>query len=229
MSIQERPEKMKILIVEGNKENFDLLSEIISPHYEIIIASPEEAFTKISDTDLNVTTAILYIKDALPILKQIRGSIQTEKFPILINTDIDNCEQENQLLDLDVIDFLKKPYDKRRVLRRLKTAIKLSQANKAIDELERDELTGLLTRKAFLLKSEEFIRNHQNKTFCIIAFDFDNFKSSNSLYGVEKCNEFLAYSAREMMKVVPEGLSGRYGGDQFIVFFEFNEKIDIER
>ena len=229
MSIQERPEKMKILIVESNKENFDLLSEIISPHYEIITASPEEAFTKISDTDLNVTTAILYIKDALPILKQIRGSIQTEKFPILINTDIDNCEQENQLLDLDVIDFLKKPYDKRRVLRRLKTAIKLSQANKAIDELERDELTGLLTRKAFLLKSEEFIRNHQNKTFCIIAFDFDNFKSSNSLYGVEKCNEFLAYSAREMMKVVPEGLSGRYGGDQFIVFFEFNEKIDIER
>ena len=59
------------------------------------------------------------------------------------------------MLDLQVIDFLKKPYDQRRVLNRLNTAIKLSEANRAIDELERDELTGLLTRKAFLLKAEQ--------------------------------------------------------------------------
>ena len=229
MSIQNGNEKTKILIVDSNPENIAQLTEILSPVYTIITASPENAFDLIAKKEEDIATAVLYIKDAFPIVKQLRSYIPTEKFPVLINTDIDNSELENQLLEIEVTDFLKKPYDKRRVLQRLKTAIKLSQANKAIDELERDELTGLLTRKAFLLKVEQFISHNQDKDFCIIAFDFDNFKSSNSLYGVEKCNEFLAYSAKEMMKVMPEGISGRYGGDQYILFYEYDEKVDIER
>ncbi len=222
-------QKPKVLIIESNAKNEAELSEILSVYYEIVSASAEKAFELISDKQEKITTAIIDIRLALPILEKLRSTITTAKFPVLISTDIDNSQLENELLDLGIMDFIKKPYDRKRALNRLKTAIKLAEANRAIDELERDELTGLLTRKAFLLKSEEFIRNHQDKTFCIIAFDFDNFKSSNSLYGVEKCNEFLAYSAREMMKVVPEGLSGRYGGDQFIVFFESDDKIDVER
>ncbi len=229
MSIQEQKEKYKVLIVESNTENCSLLTEIISPFYEVITAGAEEAVSVISENSSDIATAILEIRKAIPIVKELRGAIPTEKFPVLISTDIDNSELENQLLDLDITDFLKYPYDKRRVLQRLKTAIKLSQANKAIDELERDELTGLLTRKAFLLKVEQFISHNREKKYCIIAFDFDNFKSSNSLYGVEKCNEFLAYSAREMMKAMPAGISGRYGGDQYILFYEYDEQVDIER
>ena len=229
MNIFGTTEKSKVLIVDSNSENSALLSQIISPFYDVLKASPEEAVSVITENSHDLATAIIEIRKAVPIVKELRGAIPTEKFPVLISTDIENSELENQLLDLDVTDFLKKPYDKRRVLQRLKTAIKLSQANKAIDELERDELTGLLTRKAFLLKVEQFISHNREKNFCIIAFDFDNFKSSNSLYGVEKCNEFLAYSAREMMKAMPAGISGRYGGDQYILFYEYDEQVDIER
>ena len=221
--------KPRILIVESNVESAAQLTKIISGFYSVVEATAENAFSIITDREQNIETAIIDIKEAAPIIKKLRSFIPTEKFPILISTDIENSKLEDELLDMDVIDFLKKPYNNRRVLNRLKTALKLSEANSAIDELERDELTGLLTRKAFLLKAEQFINNNRDKNFCIIAFDFDNFKSSNSLYGVEKCNEFLAYSAREMMKVMPDGLSGRYGGDQYILFFEFDDKINIER
>ena len=222
-------DKPKVLIVESDTENSAELKGIISSHYEVVEAAPENAVSLISDKQNGITTAILYLKHAAPIVRKLRASIPTVKFPILISTDIDNSDLENELLDLEVIDFLKKPYDKRRVLNRLKTTIKLAEANKAIDELERDELTGLFTRKAFLLKAEQFITNNRNKNFCIIAFDFDNFKSSNSLYGVEKCNEFLAFTARELMKAMPAGISGRYGGDQYILFYEYDEQVDIER
>ncbi len=222
-------EKPKVLIVDGNAENAAQLGDMISESYEVIQGNSETACSIISDNEQHVSTAIIDINQAASILKKLRSSIATERFPVLISTDIENSKLEDELLDLDAIDFLKKPYNKRRVLNRLKTAIKLTEANQAIDELERDELTGLLTRKAFLLKAEQFIQNNRNKKFCIIAFDFDNFKSSNSLYGVEKCNEFLAYSAREMMKVMPDGLSGRYGGDQYILFFEYENHIDLDR
>ncbi len=222
-------EAIKILIVESNAENEAQLKEIVSPYYLVETANPKNVFEILSDKKNDISAAIIDIRIAAPIIKKLRGYIPTSKFPILISTDIDNAKQENELLNLEVIDFLKKPYDERRVLNRLKTAVKLSEANKAIDELERDELTGLFTRKAFLLKAEQFIAANPDKHFSLVAFDFDNFKSSNSLYGVEKCNEFLAFSAKEMMKALPEGISGRYGGDQFILFFESIHEFDADR
>ena len=223
-------EKYKILIIDTSVEYENQLLNIISPKYDVVKASsPEEAISLISDKEQNLASAIIDIRKAKDIVKKLRASIHTEKFPILISTDIDNSSLEDELLDLNIMDFLKKPFSDRRVLNRLKTAVKLFEANRVIDELERDELTGLLTRKAFLRKTEQFIQNNREKNFCIVAFDFDNFKSSNSLYGVEKCNEFLAYSAKEMMKAMPEGISGRYGGDQFILFFEYKQQVNLDR
>ncbi|SEP97999.1 PAS domain S-box-containing protein/diguanylate cyclase (GGDEF) domain-containing protein [Treponema bryantii] len=229
MSNQYNTEKTKILLVDSNAENIALLKEIISSQYTVIDTSPEDVFEILSNGLYDIASAIIDIRLAAPIVKKLRGFIPTEKIPILISTDIENSDLEAELLTLEVLDFLKKPYDERRVLNRLKTAIKLAEANKAIDELERDALTGLLTRKAFLLKTEQFIAANPEKKYSLIAFDFDNFKSSNSLYGVEKCNEFLAFTAREMMKALPEGISGRYGGDQYILFFESEHDFDMQR
>ncbi len=229
MSNQYNTEKPKILLVDSNAENIALLKEIISSQYTVIDTSPEDVFEILSNGLYDIASAIIDIRLAAPIVKKLRGFIPTEKIPILISTDIENSDLEAELLTLEVLDFLKKPYDERRVLNRLKTAIKLAEANKAIDELERDALTGLLTRKAFLLKTEQFIAANPGKKYSLIAFDFDNFKSSNSLYGVEKCNEFLAFTAREMMKALPEGISGRYGGDQYILFFESEHDFDMQR
>ncbi|WP_177177710.1 EAL domain-containing protein [Treponema bryantii] len=215
--------------MDSNAENIALLKEIISSQYTVIDTSPEDVFEILSNGLYDIASAIIDIRLAAPIVKKLRGFIPTEKIPILISTDIENSDLEAELLTLEVLDFLKKPYDERRVLNRLKTAIKLAEANKAIDELERDALTGLLTRKAFLLKTEQFIAANPEKKYSLIAFDFDNFKSSNSLYGVEKCNEFLAFTAREMMKALPEGISGRYGGDQYILFFESEHDFDMQR
>ena len=193
MSDNNGKEKYKILIVESNTESETQLLNIISRKYDVVKASSgEEAIQLIADKQKNIASAIIYIQEAADIVRRLRASILTEKFPILISTDIDNSKLEDELLALNVMDFLKKPFSDRQVLNRLKTAVKLFEANRIIYELERDELTGLLTRKAFLRKTEQFINNNSKKNFCIIAFDFDNFKSSNSLYGVEKCNEFLS-------------------------------------
>ncbi|MBO6100817.1 MAG: EAL domain-containing protein, partial [Spirochaetaceae bacterium] len=133
-------------------------------------------------------------------------------------------------IELDVIDFLKTPYSERRTLNRLKNLVKLSNANHLIYELERDELTGLYTRQAFLRKAEEIRSQNMHKRFCIMAFDFDNFKSSNTLYGEEKCNEFLAYTGKRLKGVLPKGIAGRFGGDQYVLFYAYEgETIDLKR
>lgn len=229
MSGKNRPKESNILLVGINAENEALLEDIVSEKYEVKKVSAENALKVLYDKSNSFSAAIINRKDALLILRQMRSNPEYEKIPVLICTDVDNAEDEEELLQLEVLDFLKIPFNKSRVLNRLKTAIKLSEANRVIDELERDELTGLLTRKAFLRKVSHVINDNREKSYCIIAFDFDNFKSSNSLYGVEKCNEFLAYTAHEMMKAQPEGISGRYGGDQYILFFDYEKNVNIER
>ena len=229
MSGKNRPKESNILLVGINAENEALLEDIVSEKYEVKKVSAENALKVLYDKSNSFSAAIINRKDALSILKEMRSNPEYEKIPVLICTDVDNAEDEEELLQLEVLDFLKIPFNKSRVLNRLKTAIKLSEANRVIDELERDELTGLLTRKAFLRKVSHVINDNREKSYCIIAFDFDNFKSSNSLYGVEKCNEFLAYTAHEMMKAQPEGISGRYGGDQYILFFDYEKNVNIER
>ena len=224
-------EKPVILIVENKKEDEKVLSEIISFDYNVVFAkTEEEVLSMLQSNEKNISGAIFDVDKALTILKSLRCIPTLEEFPVLISVTESDKSKEDELLELDVVDFIKKPFSVRRVLNRLRTVVKLSSANHVIYELERDELTGLYTRQAFLRRAQLVREEGMHKKFCIIAFDFDNFKSSNTLYGEEKCNEFLSYTARRLKSILPKGIAGRFGGDQYVLFFDFEgDNVDVER
>ncbi|MCR5764345.1 MAG: EAL domain-containing protein [Treponema sp.] len=221
--------KAKILLIESSQKNVDMLKNFVSEHFEVTLVTPESIVDTLINGSQKYSTAIIESESALSVLQKLRDNPKTENFPVLISTTIEDISLENELLDLGSIDFLKKPFNKRRVLNRIKTAVKISESNRIISELEHDELTGLLTRKSFLQKAKTIIDNNPDKTFCLLAFDFDNFKSSNTLYGVDKCNEFLSYTAKKMMSLTKEGIAGRFGGDQFILLLKDSDRLNIER
>ena len=223
--------KAKVLVVGHNPEDEKILTDILSPFYEVIISNAEDTIIEqLQDKEDVISTAIFNFETAPELLKAIRMIPVLEEFPILVSTLHGSGQIENELLEYGVVDFLKQPFDSRRVINRVKTCIKLFNANKIIFELERDELTGLFTRKAFLRRAEKVRAENPKKKFAVLAFDFDNFKSSNTLYGEAKCNEFLAYAAKRLKGIIPHSIAGRYGGDQFILFFAFDGgTIDVER
>lgn len=93
----------------------------------------------------------------------------------------------------------------------------LRNSRKIINELKHDELTLVYTRQAFLHYAQEFVRHFSNKDFGILAIDFVNFKSANTLYGEAKCNEFLSFVSSKITEIVKDLLIGRFGGDQFVI------------
>ena len=223
--------KEKVLLVGHNKTEEKFLTEILKPLYEVVISNSEEVTIELlQDKEDVISTAILNSETAIDIIKTIKSIPGLDDFPILVTTPHGSHDLENELLELEVVDFLKQPLDVRRVLNRVKNCIKLYNANKIIFELERDELTGLYTRKAFLRRADQVRRENPKKKFAILAFDFDNFKSSNTLYGEQKCNEFLAYTAKRLKGLIPKSIAGRYGGDQYILFFNYDgDNVDVER
>lgn len=83
-----------------------------------------------------------------------------------------------------------------------------------------DELTGLMTRRAFLeLAEHEWARARRNGSpLCVVALDIDHFKSVNDRLGHSTGDTVLAtVGERIRASLRASDIAGRLGGDEMIV------------
>lgn len=86
--------------------------------------------------------------------------------------------------------------------------------------VEYDNLTGVLSRGAFLRQAEEQLRQaaHTNTPVGLLMLDLDHFKSINDTYGHMTGDTVLAaFAARTAARVSDTDLVGRLGGEEFAV------------
>jgi len=85
-----------------------------------------------------------------------------------------------------------------------------------------DELTGALTRRAFLAQAEARLANAaaQGRRVSIAILDIDHFKSINDTYGHACGDEVLAHFGRLVAGTIRAAdLFGRLGGEEFAVLY----------
>ena len=78
----------------------------------------------------------------------------------------------------------------------------------------RDDLTGLLGRRALNERLERLGRN-----YCIAMLDVDHFKRFNDKYGHDVGDEVLCMVSARIQQVGNGGKAYRYGGEEFCVVF----------
>jgi GGDEF domain-containing protein len=78
----------------------------------------------------------------------------------------------------------------------------------------RDELTGLLGRRAF-----NTMMGQLGRTYAIAMCDVDRFKSFNDTYGHDAGDQVLRMVAAKLSEVGGGGRVFRYGGEEFLVVF----------
>ncbi len=87
---------------------------------------------------------------------------------------------------------------------------------------ERDELTGLLNRRAIVRKAVEFLsRARESKGTLIIGLiDLDHFKTINDRFGHAVGDQLLQrFAAAMRTSLHTREVFGRYGGEEFLVLF----------
>jgi diguanylate cyclase (GGDEF)-like protein len=87
---------------------------------------------------------------------------------------------------------------------------------------ERDELTGLLNRRAIVRKAVEFLsRARESKGTLIIGLiDLDHFKTINDRFGHAVGDQLLQrFAAALRTSLQSREVFGRYGGEEFLVLF----------
>jgi len=85
-----------------------------------------------------------------------------------------------------------------------------------------DALTGTLNRRAFIEMTEIELASaaYLNAPCCLAMMDIDHFKSFNDTYGHLAGDEALRHTVKTIeAKLRKNDFMGRYGGEEFILFF----------
>jgi len=99
----------------------------------------------------------------------------------------------------------------------------LSLLQHSYDMAYRDELTGLLGRRAL---NERFLRLRGR--YCLVMVDVDHFKKFNDNYGHDVGDQVLKMLAGQLEKTGGSARAYRYGGEEFVLVFEKKSLAQIE-
>jgi len=130
----------KILIVDDDSFTQTILTELLAPHYQIILANNgKEGFEKAlqDKPDIIIMDKVMPIMDGFESTKIIKANEHTQHIPIIFITVIADVAEIVHALELGAIDYIVKPFHDLEVLSRVKNHLDLALAHKKITELEK--------------------------------------------------------------------------------------------
>lgn len=216
----------KVLIVDEDPARRQLLSDIVATEYEVVpVASGQEALdylgTSYEKIALVITEFYMSQMQGDELLRQIKGTKLYANIPVIVSMDAipsdDNAnnQAENECLKIGATDFILKPYNAAIVLNRVKRTIRLKDSTTMLNSLERDPLTGLLTKEFFFAKAREYMTKHPDQEYALWVSDILGLKLINEKYGLQMGDAVLKAMAGNKGTFDGFVLGGRIEGDKF--------------
>ena len=139
--------------------------------------------------------------------------------PVIFFSGEDDASTEEMGLVLGASDFIKKPFNKDVLVRRIHNSIKNSRKiGNLEEEATLDKLTGFLNKAK---GTERISKLCRRKNGALMILDLDSFKLVNDLYGHDKGDQILKAIASIMKKNSREtDTLCRIGGDEFAVIMK---------
>ncbi len=99
----------------------------------------------------------------------------------------------------------------------------------ALEEMAaHDTMTGLYNHKFAKMRIQDMMARKPESNFALGIFDVDHFKQANDTYGHMFGDQVLIHMAKTLKRNMREGtVSARVGGDEFLLFFEYREHVDL--
>lgn len=216
----------KILLVESDMEDRDKLVGILESKYEVLVStniSEAKAVLKKRADEIALVVTDIHMPDenGYELIKTIKRDRKLNRIPIIVASDrrfeeTDNeIDMEDKCLKMGVSDFFYKPYSKLVILNRVAIAIGYKMASIRLGNLERDLLTGLLTKEFFFEEVEKYISDYPGYDYILWVSDIEGLKIINDNHGFEMGDSILKQVAREREKVDGYLFGGRFDGDKF--------------
>ena len=214
----------RILVVEDDLINREILSLMLRDTYDILIAETGKQALELLESDYGTLSLVLLdlnLPDmkGVDILGRIKGNALTARLPVIVMTADQNAEVE--CLTLGATDFISKPYPKQEiVLARIRRTIEQFEDRDIIRWTERDQLTGLYNREFFYRYAAQHDEYHPEEPTDAIVLDINHFHMVNERYGKEFGDRVLRLVAEKLRAKVSDsdGIICRKEDDTFLIY-----------
>ena len=212
-----------VFVVEDTSED-SALYEILIPEYRVQIVSSDNMLSELLSNRQSVSLIIIN-PDQLQIslvdgLEYITGNGIFRQIPIFVIAEEGNKEIEKTAVAFGVHGIISSPFNGGLVLNQIRNIIGLREFAMMANSGYRDYLTGLYSRRAFIIESQRRIKR-KRETYSIGYLNVENFKLINDLFGIEAGDKVLVHIARILEVCVEEmgGICSRIMGDHFGILY----------
>jgi diguanylate cyclase (GGDEF)-like protein len=138
--------------------------------------------------------------------------------PVIFLTGESGAEIERRGLKIGASDFIRKPFNRDVLLRRIHNTIINSKTIESLtEEATVDKLTGFLNKSSGTNRVSKLC---ESSTGALVIMDLDSFKLVNDLFGHDMGDRMLqAFSDIVRRNVRESDVVSRIGGDEFLAFF----------
>ena len=227
------PKKLKrrILIVEDEEINREILTNILEDHYEVSCAENGAQALQLL-REHTAPYALILLDLLMPVmsgeefLTEIKADERLSGIPVIVMTSEKPAEVSSIKMGAD--DFITKPYDSPEViLARCERIIQLYEDNSIIRSAEKDELTELFTREFF----QEYVRqvdSYDEAADDAIVINIEHFHMINEMFGRETGDEVLKKLAGMLLRVFGNGtcIGCRPDADYFYLYVDHRDSYD---
>ncbi len=218
--------RKKILVVEDNMINREMLCEILDPMYEVLEAENGQEALEIlgqykEEISLILLDIIMPVMDGYTFLSHMKADPNYSPIPVIVTTQSDTEADEVAALSHGATDFVSKPYKPQIILHRVASIIHLRETAAVMHRVQYDRLTGLYSKEFFYHSANEILRKNPDREYDLICSDIENFKLVNDIYGMPAGDRLLCKVADVYKEFVGEaGICGHLNADQFVCLIE---------
>ena len=227
--LQEKKRRRRILIVEDEFVNRELLKVYLEGEYELIIAETGTQAMAALRTQIDTLSLVLLdlnLPDmhGMDILREIKRDPEMNRIPVIVLTG--DTESEVESLNTGASDFISKPYPRHEVIMaRVRRSIELSENRDLIRGTELDQLTGLYNREYFYRYAEQYDTFHRGEDTDALVVDISHFRLINERFGKACADEVLRRTGEALLAAMKEsgGIVCRREADTFQVYCPHRE------
>ncbi|MBU2549590.1 MAG: diguanylate cyclase [Proteobacteria bacterium] len=225
--------KEKILIVDDNKQNIEILMNLFKSEYRITAAISAERALKIARSDAPPDIILLDIlmpdMDGYEVCRRLKEDEKTRDIPIIFVTAVSEVMDAAKGFNLGAVDYIAKPFHPPIVMARVRLHLDLKHKRELLEEYAFiDALTEIPNRRSFDHQAlQEWNRARRSgQPLSLLLLDIDHFKEYNDTYGHgqgDQCLIRVAQTIQESLRRAGD-LAARYGGEEFAALLPYTDQ-----
>lgn len=183
----------RILVVDDEATNLNLLNELLKHTYHVSLASSGKhalSYLKNNKPDAIILDILMPDMDGYAVIKEIKNQEHLQNVPVIFLTGLDNRDNESVAFELGAVDYLIKPIVAESVLNRVAIHVELQRYRSHLE----DEIA---LRTARLVKTQEVILN--------VMANITEIKDHNTGAHVLRTTEYMSLLVDELRKLNAPG------------------------